>query len=214
MNIQTLALPTLILVTISSVSLIVFSDWRVRLGLLAVLYLGVFLILSLNWPVSLAVTKLVAGWMAAAVLGMALIDSPVPSASSDSHTQFQRKSFPGFVQNLRIKPATFFYLFAAILIGMFTFSISSYLLTWIPGLQNEVVWAGLLLLGMGILQLGFRSDIFSTILGMLTMVSGFEIIYTSIERSTLVAGLLAGITLGLALVGAYLILSPQFEEPE
>ncbi len=214
MNIQALALPALILITISSVSLIVFSDWRVRLGLLAILYLGVFIILSLNWPVSLAVTKLVAGWMAAAVLGMALIGSPFPSTSSDSQTQFQRKSFPGFVQNLRIKPATFFYLFAAILVGLFTLSISSYLLAWIPGLQNEVVWAGLLLLGMGILQLGFRTDIFSTILGMLTMVSGFEIIYTSIERSTLVAGLLAGITLGLALVGAYLILSPQFEEPE
>ena len=67
---------------------------------------------------------------------------------------------------------------------------------------------------MGLLQTGFRTDVFSTILGLLTLLSGFEIIYAEIERSTLVAGLLATVTLGLSLIGAYLLLSPEIEGNE
>ena len=46
---------------------------------------------------------------------------------------------------------------------------------------------------------------------LLTALAGFEIIYAAIETSVLVTGLLAGINLGLALVGAYLIISPTME---
>jgi predicted phage tail protein len=67
---------------------------------------------------------------------------------------------------------------------------------------------------MGILQLGFRTDPLSSVLGLLTFLSGFEILYAAIEQSTLVAGLLAVINLSLALVGAYLILAPQMAGDE
>jgi hypothetical protein len=49
------------------------------------------------------------------------------------------------------------------------------------------------------------------IVGLLTVLSGFEIIYAAIESSVLVTGLLAGVNLGLALVGAYLLISPKME---
>jgi len=211
---QAIALPTLILLSFSSIWLIITTDWRVRLGLLALLYFGEFIFLSLSWPVSMAVSKLVAGWMAAAVLGMALISNPTSPTGIGARFKFIGNSKLGFFQYFRIQPATIFYLIAAILVGLVTFSVSAVFTTWIPDSQEVVIWAGLLVLGLGILQLGFRADVFSTILGILTMVAGFEIIYASIEHSTLVAGLLAVITLGLALVGAYLILSPQIEEGE
>lgn len=41
-------------------------------------------------------------------------------------------------------------------------------------------------------------------MGLLTTISGFELMYAAVENSVLVAGLLAVVTLGLALVGAYL----------
>ena len=53
---------------------------------------------------------------------------------------------------------------------------------------------------------------FSGILALLTVLSGFEVIYAGVESSTLVAGLLAGINLGLALVGSYLLVAPTMEE--
>jgi hypothetical protein len=46
---------------------------------------------------------------------------------------------------------------------------------------------------------------------LLTAFSGFEIIYAVIETSLLVTGLLAVVNLGLALVGAYLLIAPTME---
>ena len=72
----------------------------------------------------------------------------------------------------------------------------------------------LILMGMGLLQLGFTGQPLRTIIGLLTLLSGFEIIYVSVETSTLVAGLLASVNLGLSLVGAYLLVAPTMEETE
>ena len=47
-------------------------------------------------------------------------------------------------------------------------------------------------------------------IGLLTFLSGFEILYAALENSVLVAGLLAAINLGLALVGAYLASAPAW----
>jgi hypothetical protein len=49
-------------------------------------------------------------------------------------------------------------------------------------------------------------------LGLLTVLSGFELVYAALETSILIAGLQAVITLGLALVGAYLLAVPLMEE--
>ncbi len=43
------------------------------------------------------------------------------------------------------------------------------------------------------------------IIGLLTALSGFEILYAAVETSVMVAGLQAIVTLGLALIGAYLL---------
>ena len=58
---------------------------------------------------------------------------------------------------------------------------------------------------MGLLLLGSTSNIFRVVIGLLTMLTGFETLYAAVEGSVLVAGLLAVVDLGLALVGAYLI---------
>ena len=46
------------------------------------------------------------------------------------------------------------------------------------------------------------------------MLSGFEILYAAVELSTLVAGLQALITLGIAMTGAYLMSAPSMEPEE
>lgn len=65
---------------------------------------------------------------------------------------------------------------------------------------------------MGLLQLSLTSNPLRVIIGILTSLSGFEILYAAIETSTLVTGLLAVVTLGLALVGAYLLITPTMEK--
>jgi hypothetical protein len=70
------------------------------------------------------------------------------------------------------------------------------------------------LIGLGLLQLGLRSGFFRAALGLLTLFAGFEILYAAVESSTLVAGLLAVVNLGIALVASYLLISPGLEPQE
>jgi hypothetical protein len=51
-------------------------------------------------------------------------------------------------------------------------------------------------------------------MGLMTVLSGFEILYSTVESSVLVAALLAVINLGLALVGAYLLIASAPQETE
>jgi hypothetical protein len=64
------------------------------------------------------------------------------------------------------------------------------------------------------LHLGLTTSPLRVILGLLTVLGGFEVIYAALEGSILVAGLLAAITLGLAMIGAYLISVSSLEEAE
>ncbi len=211
---ETLGIPVFLLASFCSILMILFIDWRIRLVLLSLIYLAVFLLVSNSWPMAMAVSKLVAGWMAAAVLGMALIGQTGQFLQTPSQTEPTATRTAMKLPALRADPARYFRLLAALIIAIFTFSVSPAVQAWIPGIKNAQLWAGLLLLGMGLLQIGFRTDVFSTILGLLTLLSGFEIIYAEIESSALVAGLLATVTLGLSLVGAYLIISPEIEGNE
>ena len=72
-----------------------------------------------------------------------------------------------------------------------------------------------MLIGMGLLQLGMTTQSFRVILGLLTTLSGFELLYAPLETSVLVAGLLVVINLGIALVGSYMVIAPtEGEEGE
>ena len=72
-------------------------------------------------------------------------------------------------------------------------------------LRPVLTISGLILAGMGVLKLGFTDQIFPTIIGLLTTFSGFILFYSSLEQSVLVAGLLAVVILGIALIGNYLM---------
>jgi hypothetical protein len=85
---------------------------------------------------------------------------------------------------------------------------------WAAPIGINQAWAALVLMGMGLLQIGLSGSVFPALLGLLTLLSGFEILYAAVEVSTLVAGLQALITLGIALVGAYLLNAPTMEALE
>ncbi len=80
----------------------------------------------------------------------------------------------------------------------------------IPGLGLPVIAGSLLLIGAGVVHLGMTSDTLNVILGLLTMLTGFEILYAAIESSILVAGLLAVTNLGLGITGSYLLIAGTF----
>ena len=65
---------------------------------------------------------------------------------------------------------------------------------------------------LGLLQLGMTTSSFFVIAGLLTFFSGFELLYSILESSSLVVGLLTVINLGLVLVGAFFMINEQEEE--
>jgi hypothetical protein len=180
------------IVFFTSIGLLISRDWRSSLVLLAIQYLAMFLLISNHWLVTMATAKLITGWMVAASLGMTL--AGLPNYSPDE------KAWP---------EGLLFRLFVSALVVIAAISIAPNILPWLPGIKLSEVIGGMLLIGMGLLQLGITTQPLRVILGLLTILCGFEILYSSVENSLLVAALLSVINLGLALLGAYLITSAE-----
>lgn len=212
MNFEAAILPALILIVLTSVLLLLISDWRFSLVALAVQYIGAFLLVAVSWPLALAVSQLVAGWMAAAVLGMSMIGLQGLKGSEARSARKAAGLQRSAISLLHVRSELAFQLAAATLIILAISILAGKFATALGGIRPEIAWGCLTLAGMGILKLGFNAKPFPTAVGLLTFLTGFILFYASLETSALVAGLLAVVTLGLALVGAYLVNAPMMEE--
>ena len=191
---QTLSVALLFL---CAVGILLVKNWRWMTGLLALQYIGVLSLVSISWPVEIAVVKLVAGWMAAAVLFLTYVNIPDSAAETQNELSF---------------PEIFFRGFTAVLIGISMYSLVPVAMRWFLGATNQQTLGGLLLLGLGLLQLGLSREAIRIVIGVLTVISGFEILYATLEASVLMTGLLAILNIGIAFVGAYLLLASYLEE--
>jgi hypothetical protein len=189
---------TVVLVSLTSLGLLISGDWRFGVATLALQYIGVLILVSQAWQIELAVTKMIAGWMAGAVLGVAIANAP---------SEYRKESLSQPSERL-------FRLLSAGVVAIVLFSVVPSSASWFVQVSSASRWGGFILIGMGLLQLGLTNHPLRVTLGLLTVLSGFEILYAAVESSTLVAGLLAVINLGLALVCAYLVIAPQVEEAE
>lgn len=185
-----------IVVGITSTFILIVRDWRYCLLALSVQYIGVFVLVNASWPLEMAVAKMVAGWMSGAILGMAMASTPATLQAHDSSVKF----------------GSIFRVLAAIILALTIASLVIHSDTWLSMIKSPIRWGSFILIGFGILQLSLTAHPLRVIIGLLTAISGFEIIYAAVETSTLVTGLLAGVNLGLALVGAYLLVVPAMEE--
>lgn len=201
-----LVYPAVILLMITSLGILIVHEWRLAIILLCLQYFGVFVLVYLSWSFHLVVAKLIAGLVAGAVLWMAQVN----------RIAHERGNIGADVKNTQSSAllgisGRLFRSFAAAMVWLVVFSISPAVQTWLPATQIEQIWGAFILIGLGLLLLGLTAEPFWVALGLLTVLSGFEIIYASVEVSTLVQGLLAGVNLGVSLIGAYLILAPSME---
>lgn len=198
MSLAVLVVPAVLWLSLTGLILLIARDWRLLISALVIQYVGVFVLISLSWPLEMAAVKLVTGWMSSAVLGVALIGTP--GDWGDEH--------------VILPTGIVFRFFTALLVGLGVASIVPQLESWWPQVQPIQLWGGMIMMGMGILQLGLTSIPFRTILGLLTVMSGFEILYATMEESLLVVGLLAMVNLGLSLTGSYILEVPAMEGRE
>ena len=188
-----------VLVFSTALLLLLTNNWRNTLAYLGALYLGVFALTLTHWTLSMAAVKLVTGWMAATILGItrAALDPKLATAPQES-----------------LPEGNLFRIFAATMLALVVTSATPTVMQLLPGIGAPEVAGSLLLMMMGLLHLGLTTEPQRVIIGLLTVLAGFEILYASVETSTLVAALLSIINLGLALVGAYLLTAAPQEEDE
>ena len=185
-------------IVVTSAGLLLARDWRWSIIFLATQYLGMFMLTLQHWPLGMASVKVVAGWMSAVILGMTR--SGLTSQSSDEENIWPR--------------GRLFRLFAAGIVGLIVAGATPAVDHIMADAGYAVTAGGLLLIGMGLLHLGITSYLLRVTMGLMTVSAGFEILYSAVEGSVLVAALLAIINLGLALAGSYLLLAEASVESE
>lgn len=194
----TFAWIAVVLMVITSAGLLFVRDWRWNIILLAIQYLGMFVLTLQNWPIGMASVKVVAGWMSAVILGMTRSGLPEDVSAQEE-----------------LRPrGRLFHLFAAATVVLIAAVVTPAVDTIMADAGYPVTNGGLLLIGMGLLHLGITARILQVAIGLMTVLSGFEILYSTVEGSVLVAALLAVINLGIALVGAYLLIAANAQKTE
>ncbi|MDO9085449.1 MAG: hypothetical protein Q7U53_04485 [Anaerolineaceae bacterium] len=183
-------LPVL-LAGISSLILFTNKNWRWNILALAFQYVAVFWMVLQVWTLGLAVVKLIAGWMAGAILGSAVSDERI---NPENDNKLEQR----------------FKIIISIIIWIIIFSVSQGIKLWLP-IPDSIIIGGLILISIGILQVGMSVRPIRIIFGLLTAFSGFEVLYAGVEKSVLVAGFLVLITLGIALIGVLFIQQQEGE---
>ncbi len=191
--VQWVSLAAVIVLVMTTLFLLLSQNWRWSIIALAVQYLAVFALVVQVWPLGLSAVKLVAGWMAGAVLGAS---QPASELVEDRNTPVS---------------ALVFRFLVALLVWILAFTVTPVIVAMVP-LPSALVNGAILLIGMGLVHLGMTTRPLRVLTGLLTTLSGFELLYAAVENSVLVAGLLAVVTLGLALVGASLLDTLSGEE--
>ena len=170
--------------------ILVGNDWRLRIAGLAIIDLLAFITILQVWPVALASVKLIAGWM-----GIILI-----SASQVSNPEKDKiQTFNSLV---------IFRLLIVILVWIVITAEASAFNDWIP-IPYTNLYVGLVIIAGGLIYASVNQVMFDVIIGLLTLLAGFDIIYSSLEGSALVTGIYALIVILISLLNSYFPLEKE-----
>jgi hypothetical protein len=186
-----------LLILATSGTLLIQRDWRIQLGALALQYLAAFWLITRHLPFAMGSAKLVTGWMVVAALGMTRLGIATINEEENRVFSPRGRGFPIILMGI---------------VALVSAGATPRIEAVIPGLGLQVIAGSLLLIGAGLVHLGITADILRVTLGLLTMLTGFEVIYAAVESSILVAGLLAVTNLALGLVGSYLLIADSSTE--
>jgi hypothetical protein len=167
------------------------NNRRLALGLLVVQYAAVTLLSAQFIALNIVAVKLAGGLIACSILGVTLARLPQTTNGRESGIIPAGRSFR---------------LISVLLVAVAGWGLSRDRWMGILTLESSASLGSALLMTLGLLQLGTNDSPFRVGLGILTVLSGFEIAYASVEPSLAVLALLAMVHIGIALTVSYLIL--------
>ena len=166
-------------------AILVPRDWHWTLFGLAMTYLFGFILIVQIWPLPLAAVKLLTG-----LIGVILL------STTKMNTEVQNE--PIGSPSSRI-----FILLLAILSWIIVLATINRLNAWLP-IEYTNLFIGMVFLICGVIKFSTDQRIFNVVVGLLTLLSGFDIIYSSLEGSALVTALYALIVISICILGSYL----------
>lgn len=174
-----------ILMMVTCLVLLMIQDFRLAVTALGVQYLLVFILIAAVLPTGLALVKLLVGLMITA-----LFLSEIRTIGKDWENRIAASG------NL-LRGGVVLILWIVVYLAL------PLLQVWFPVNQN-LLMGGMILLSSGMIQVGLSRQVLRVAFGLLTLYSGFEIIYAALEPSVLVSGLLALVNIGIGLTGLFL----------
>jgi hypothetical protein len=176
-------------------AILVPRDWHWTLFGLAMTYLFGFILIIQIWPLPLAAVKLLTGLIGVILLSTTKMNTEVQGEPIESPS------------------SRMFILLLAILSWIIVLATINRLNAWLP-IEYTNLFIGMVFLICGIIKFSTDQRIFNVVVGLLTLLSGFDIIYSSLEGSALVTALYALIVISICILGSYLegIFSGEGEE--
>jgi len=171
---------------VTSAFILVSSNWRWMVAGLAIQYLISFILVVQIWPLALASVKLISGWMGVILLAISLVSFEYQGESD--------------------KPVSerWFLLATLLLLWMVITATTPRVNEWLP-ISYTNLYIGLVLMASGLLQTSHKMDIVGMVIGLLSVLIGFDIIYSSLEGSALVTAFYGLINIALCLLGIFIL---------
>ena len=202
-----LATPALVGLILTASALVIFNDWRLSFAALAAQYLLAAALVAQIVVWQVAVVKVLVGLLVVGILvftgsevsfGRRGPPPPMPALTEEGEAA-PRSRFE-FPTNFPFR------LLATVMIAVAAWYTASQPGFALPGLPLGVNLASYLLLALGLLNLGLTEEPMNAGMGLLTLLVGFEMLYSAFEQSLAVAALLAAVEFGVALAVSYLAL--------
>jgi len=186
-------------------------DWRITFAALALQYIFAAILLNQAVAWQVAAVEAIVGILVVIILTLTGRQSNFGRTASSPVVQL-----PG--QLARIGPIEFqtnlpFRLVAILLAAVITWFMVVVGDYAVPGLPLALNLAGVWLIILGLFGLGFTDEPMNAGSALLTVITGFEMIYAPLEPSLLVVALLAVVNFAVALAASYLALL-RFAERE
>jgi hypothetical protein len=183
---------------ITAGTILVARDWRLLILAVLLQYILAGLILSRLVRPDIAVLKIMIGAFICPILFLSARQVTVNTTSLASITIDQER-------NNRAATGWVFRLLVALVILLVTVTIGE--MFGLPGLSPMLTVAVYWLVLMGLTILIITEDPLKTGIGLLTILTGFDLFYTTLEHSLLITGLWGSVNLLIALALSYLIIA-------
>ena len=179
------------LIILASLSFLYDLEWQLNAIALGIQYFCVFILLMVFWPVNMAGSYFIAGWVSILLMTITL--------NNRTGGRILKVNFLSF--------AKAFHLFAGLLILLVISSSYASITAWFPSATSALLVSALAMILIGFLTVAVSTTIERTIFSLLSVFSGFQIAYTQVDNSVMMVLLICSIILGMSIIGSYYILA-------